>query len=139
MLPNIVLTILSFYALLTAGLVAVVFGYRSAQVMLGRSPANVWPRRQPAAEPALIQRSHDAHKNCVESFPLWLVALLVMGHDTASMEAWGWLLPWLFALRLAQSLTHLLGTPPALVFLRGLFFAGQLLGLGVIVALAVSA
>jgi len=133
------LTILSLYALLTAGLVAVVFGYRSAQVMLGRSPADVWPRSQPTAEPALVQRAHDAHKNCVESFPLWLVALLVMGHDTTSMEAWGWLLPWLFALRLAQSLTHLLGTPPALVFLRGLFFAGQLLGLGVIVALAVSA
>lgn len=139
MLPNTVLLILCLYALLTAGLVAVVFAYRSTLVMLQRSPANVWPRSQPSPEPALVQRAHDAHKNCVESFPLWLVALLVLGHDTASLEAWGWLLPWLFALRLAQSLTHLLGTPPALVFVRGLFFAGQLLGLGLIVARAVLA
>jgi len=137
MLPDTVLLILCLYALLTAALVAAVFAYRSTQVMLRRTPANVWPRSQPAAEPALVQRAHDAHKNCVESFPLWLIALLVLGHDTSSLEAWGWLLPWLFALRLAQSLTHLLGTPPALVFLRGLFFAGQLLGLGAIVALAV--
>lgn len=139
MLTQPVLMILSLYALLTLALVAVVFGYRSLQVILGRSAANVWARSGPAPEPAFVQRAHDAHKNCVESFALWLVALLLISQSPASLENWAWLLPWLFGLRLAQSFTHLLGTTSLLVFVRGLFFAGQLIGLGLILLLGLLA
>ncbi|MEN8720378.1 MAG: MAPEG family protein, partial [Oceanococcaceae bacterium] len=129
MLPTQLLTPLAIYALLTAALVGIVFMYRTSLVLLRRSPANVWPRSHPATEPTIVQRAHDAHKNCVETFPLLLVALLALANNSEALLSWGWCVSWLVGLRLIQSAIHVIGTQPALVFTRGLFFAGQMLGL----------
>ena len=129
MLPDPLLTSLALYALLTATLVGMVFGYRTGLVLLRKSAPNMWPRSQPAAEPAMVQRAHDAHKNCVESFPVFLGALLVLAGNTEALASWGWCVPWLVGLRFIQSAIHVLGTQPLLVFSRGLFYGGQLLGL----------
>lgn len=137
MLPSQFLTPLAIYVLLTAALVGIVFGYRTVLVLLRRSAPNVWPRSQPSDEPPIIQRVHDAHKNCVETFPLYLVALLVMANNNELLMNWGWLLPWLVGMRVIQSSIHVTGTQPAMVFTRGLFYAAQLLGLTSIIAVAV--
>lgn len=125
------------YALLTAGLVGMVFGYRTSLVLLRRSVANVWPRSQPAAEPEIIQRAHDAHKNCVETFPLFLVAILLLSNNNDLLLEWGWCISWLVAMRVIQSTIHVAGTQPAMVFARGLFYAGQLLCLATIIVMAI--
>ena len=137
MLTSALLLPLAVYALLTGAWVAVVFGYRTGLVLLRQSAANVWPRSQPAAEPAVVQRAHDAHKNCVETFPLFLVALLVLANNTQALESWGWCVPGLVGLRLIQSAIHVSGTQAAMVFARGLFYAGQLLGLSFVIVMGV--
>ena len=129
MLPSQLLTPLVIYALLTAGLVGVVFAYRTTLVLLRRSAANSWPRSQPGAEPLPVQRAHDAHKNCVETFPLYLVASLVVASNSSVLLDWGWCISWLVGMRILQSAIHVTGTQPTLVFIRGLLYAGQLLGL----------
>lgn len=132
MLPNQLLVPLVIYALLTAGLVGVVFAYRTTLVLLRRTSANSWPRSQPKTEPLLVQRAHDAHKNCVETFPLYLVASLVLASDSSILLDWGWCISWLVGMRVFQSAIHVAGTQPTMVFLRGLLYAGQLLGLALI-------
>lgn len=129
MLQSQLLNPLFIYALLTAGLVGVVFTYRTALVLMRRSAANSWPRSKPQAEPLLIQRAHDAHKNCVETFPLYLVASLLIASNSDVLLDWGGGISWLVGMRLLQSTIHVIGTQPTLVFTRGLLYAGQLLGL----------
>ncbi len=132
MLPSQLLAPLVTYALLTAGLVGVVFAYRTTLVLLRRSAANSWPRSKPKAEPLLVQRAHDAHKNCVETFPLFLVASLVVASNGSVLTDWGWCISWLVGIRILQSAIHVAGTQPILVFIRGLLYVGQLLGLALI-------
>lgn len=135
MFANQFLYPLAIYALLTASLVGIVFGYRTVLVLLRRSAANVWPRSQPAIEPAMIQRAHDAHKNGVETFPLYLMAILLLSNNHELLLQWGWIISWLVGARLIQSTIHVVGTQPSMVFARGLFFAVQLFGLATIIVL----
>ena len=122
----------ALFALLTVALVTIVFTYRTLLVWSFRSRADVWARANPAAEPAFVQRAHDAHKNCVETLPVLIAAAWVLSMSPAAQSQFGWMLSAVVVLRALQSLTHLAGTSHWHVFVRGLFFSGQLITLAVL-------
>jgi len=115
------------FAAWTILLVLIVLLYRTAVVFMGKLPANSWPRGGPlpAGEPALMARLRDAHQNCIEGLPIFAAIVLVataMGKLAVTEPVA------LFVLyaRLAQSVTHMIGTTHWLVFIRASFFSVQL-------------
>lgn len=116
------------FAIQTLLLVSVVLFYRTFKVFIGRTPANSWPRLpSAAAEPALVVRCHDAHKNCLEMLPVFLGVLWAMTLlDTQYAQDQMTLIFGFVGLRMAQSAIHVVGTAPILVMIRGVLFSGQL-------------
>lgn len=132
--PLELLAPIAAFSLLTLALVSVVFFYRTLLVVTMRSRADVWPRSGPSAdEPGLVQRAHDAHKNCVETLPLVMAAAWIGWVASESGGAQPSLVSsvlWaIVGLRIAQSFTHVLGVSHWHVFIRGGFFFGQICGL----------
>jgi uncharacterized MAPEG superfamily protein len=112
----------------TLVLVFIVLLYRTAIVFTGKQRANAWPRGMPppAGEPPFFTRVGHAHQNCVEGLPIFaaLVAIAALSDQLAITDKLAW---WVVAARIAQSVTHMIGTTHWLVFVRANFFAVQLL------------
>lgn len=126
MSPTPTLTMLAGYALLTLALVVSYVGFRVALVLTFKAPANSWPRigaQHP--DPAWVTRAQHAHLNCVENLPVLgavvLIACISQKLDLLDPLAYAFL-----AMRLGQSVVHLIGTSPALVFIRANFFLAQI-------------
>lgn len=101
-------------------------GYRTGLVLMGKKPANSWTRGVPVEEPAFFTRVQHAHMNCVENLPIFaaiVLAAVALG-QTAVIDA---LAVYFIAARIAQSVTHWIGTTHWLVFLRANFFFVQVI------------
>jgi uncharacterized MAPEG superfamily protein len=121
------LTSLLVFAAWTVLLVAVSLLHRTVVVFLRRHPANAWPRGKPPPddEPAFMIRLRDAHLNCAENLPVFgaIVVVAAVADRLGSLDP---VAPYLVAARLAQSITHLIGTGHWHVFVRASFFGVQL-------------
>lgn len=99
--------------------------YRVGLVLMRRKPANAWPRGAQTDDPAIITRFQHAHMNCLENLPIF-AAIVLVAALTEQMATVNLLGLWVLGFRVAQSVTHLLGTSAALVFVRANFYAAQL-------------
>ncbi|SEK91988.1 MAPEG family protein [Stigmatella aurantiaca] len=114
------------FAAWTLLLVLGVVSYRSALVLSGKRRANAWGRHLPFQDPDLLLRLAHAHANCLENLPLLAAVVLVAGL-TGKLALIDPLAGPYLALRIGQTLVHLVGTSHWLVFLRFSFFLPQLL------------
>lgn len=118
------ITALLLFAAWTLALMFIYVGYRVALTLTFKKKANSWPRDGADADPAIIKRAHHAHLNAVENLPVFaaiVLAAAVIG-KSAVVDA---VAAWVLYLRLAQSTVHLIGTGPALVFVRANLFLLQ--------------
>lgn len=115
------------FAAWTILLVFAVLLYRTGIVMAGKRPANSWPRGGPlpAGEPALMVRMRDAHQNCLEGLPIF-AAIVLVATAAGKLAVTEPLAMFVLYARIAQSVTHLIGTTHWLVFIRASFFSVQL-------------
>lgn len=99
--------------------------YRVGLVLSFRKPANAWPRGASNDDPAIITRLQHAHLNCLENLPIFAVIVLVagLGDRLAAIDGLAW---WVVGLRIGQTVTHLIGTSAALVFVRANFYILQI-------------
>src|SRR5436190_24319464 len=121
-------TALLLFAAWTLVLMFMYVGPRVFLTLTFKKKANAWPRDGADADPAFIKRAHHAHLNAVENLPVFaaiVLAAIVTGKG-AQVDA---IAPWVLYLRLAQSVTHLIGTSPLLVFIRANFFLLQAAGM----------
>lgn len=117
-------TALLLFAAWTLVLMFTYVGYRVALVLAMKKPANAWGRGQATDDPPFITRAHHAHLNCLENLPIFaaiVLAAVALG-KTPVVDALG---AYVLYARLAQSITHLIGTTPALVFVRANFLVIQ--------------
>lgn len=86
--------------------------------------ADHWERGKASDDPSLLVRAKHAHLNCTENFPVFaaVVAIAALMGRIAVADA---LAAYVLYARLAQSLVHIVGTSFALIALRGLFYAVQ--------------
>lgn len=101
--------------------------YRTALVLAGKRRANSWPRGEPPpeGEPAVMIRFRDAHLNCVENLPVF-AAIVIVASVADRLSALDAVALYVLYARVAQSVTHLIGTSHWLVFARASFFSVQL-------------
>lgn len=110
----------------TVLLVATAVTYRSAMVLARRRRANDWGRgTTPEEEPPLMVRLRDAHFNSAENLPVF-AAIVAVAVGADKLEATDPVAMYVLAARIAQSLTHLLGTTHFHVLVRANFFFVQL-------------
>ncbi|HEX4895005.1 MAG TPA: MAPEG family protein [Solimonas sp.] len=108
----------------TLALVALVVSWRVLEVLRGKA-ANSWGRGGAIAVPGLVTRAEHAHMNCIENLPVFAVVVLAaqaLG-KTAGVDA---LAAYVLYARIAQSVTHLVGTSHWLVLLRATFYSVQI-------------
>lgn len=119
------MTALLWFTAWTLFLVVLVLLYRGVKIISG-TPANAWTRGGGMEDPAIIKRLTDAHLNCLENLPIFAVLVLA----AASLDKTATIAPvaaYILYARLAQSVTHLVGTQPMLVTLRGTFWVIQII------------
>lgn len=113
------------FALWTLVLVFVAVNWRVLEVLRGKS-INSWGRNDGISVPAIVLRMQHAHLNCLENLPIFAVlvfAAAFMG-KSAVVDS---LACYVLGARLAQSIVHLIGTSPGLVFVRATFYVVQVL------------
>ncbi|SFF50299.1 Uncharacterized conserved protein, MAPEG superfamily [Fontimonas thermophila] len=112
------------FAAWTLVLVALVVVWRVIEVLRGK-PANSWTRGAAAQTPDFVKRAEHAHLNCLENLPVFAVIVLVAQAIGKSpmVDA---VAAWVLYARIAQSVTHLVGTSHILVLIRATFFAIQI-------------
>lgn len=118
------ITALLLFAAWTLVLMFTYVGYRVALVLAMKKPANSWGRGQATDDPAFITRAHHAHLNALENLPVF-GAIVLAGVALGKTGVIDQVAVWVLAARLAQSLVHLIGTTPALVFVRANFLVVQ--------------
>ena len=118
------ITALLLFAAWTLALMFTYVGYRVALVLAMKKPANSWGRGQVTDDPPFITRAQHAHLNCLENLPIFAVIVLagVALGKTALIDQ---VALWVLVARLAQSITHLIGTSATLVFIRANFLVVQ--------------
>jgi uncharacterized MAPEG superfamily protein len=126
-------TALLLFAAWTLVLMMAYVGPRVFLTLTLKKKANSWPRDgADGNESAFIKRAHHAHLNCVENLPVFaaiVLAAVVTGKGAqADMIA-----PWVLYLRVAQSVTHLIGTSAILVFVRANFFLLQAIAMAYLI------
>lgn len=104
-------------------LVFLVVGWRVLEVLRGRA-ANSWGRGTAIEVPGLLKRADHAHLNCLENLPIFAVIVLAAAAMDKNAVVDG-LAIWVLYARVAQSVTHLLGTSGILVLIRATFYAVQ--------------
>ncbi len=112
------------FAAWTLLLVFVAVNWRVIEVLRGK-PANSWGRNQNTARPDIVTRAEHAHLNCLENLPIFAVIVLAAAAMGKNVVVDG-LAMWVLYARIAQSVTHLLGTSAILVLIRATFFTVQL-------------
>lgn len=112
-------------------LVAVLLFYRTFLVFTLQKRANAWPRdgAPPADQPGFFTRVGHAHQNCIENLPVF-AAIVLVAYMAGALEVTDRVAMWVLYARIAQTMTHLVGTSHWLVFVRANFFAVQLLLFG---------
>ncbi|MDP9141412.1 MAG: MAPEG family protein [Pseudomonadota bacterium] len=118
------MTALIAYTAWTLVLVLLVVSWRGIDILRGK-PANSWGRGAEADRPGLIRRAEHAHLNTLENLPIFAVIVLAaaaMG-KSAGVDA---LACWVLYARIAQSVTHLIGTSHWLVLIRATFYFIQI-------------
>lgn len=119
------ITALLWFTAWTLVLMFVYVGYRVALVLAMKKKANAWTRGQPAAEdPPFITRAQHAHLNCLENLPIF-AAIVLAGVVLGKAAVVDQVAIFVLCARLAQSVTHLIGTSHWLVFLRANFLVVQ--------------
>lgn len=108
----------------TLVLVALAVGWRVVEVLRGK-PANSWGRGSATERPSFVTRAEHAHLNTLENLPVF--AAIVLGASLLGKSA---LVDSVAAIilyaRIAQSVTHLVGTSHWLVLIRATFFGIQI-------------
>ena len=117
-------TALLLFAAWTLVLMLMYVGPRVFATLTMKKKANSWPRDGADADPAFIKRAHHAHLNCVENLPVF-AAIVLAGVVTGKAPVVDAVASWVLYLRIVQSVVHLIGTSPALVFVRANFFLLQ--------------
>lgn len=120
------ITALLLFAVWTLVLMFIYVGYRTALVLAMKKKANAWTRGQPTDDPPFVTRAQNAHLNCVENLPLF-AAIVLAAHALGKAPVVDAVAAWVLYLRLAQSVTHLIGISHWLVFIRANFFTLQAL------------
>ena len=113
------------FALWTLALITLVFLYRGLRFLRG-TPINHWPRgNKPQDDAGLVKRLEDAHANCMENLPVFAVLVLAASvmDKTNTIQT---IAPFVLYARIGQTLAHLWGTGPLLVFVRASFWSVQL-------------
>jgi uncharacterized MAPEG superfamily protein len=118
------LTALLLFAAWTLVLMFIYVGYRVALTLTFKKAPNSWGRTAADVDPPFIQRAHHAHLNCVENLPVF-AAIVLAAYAMGKAPVADAVAMWIVGLRLAQSVTHLIGTSAALVFIRANFFLLQ--------------
>lgn len=116
---------LLYYLLWMVLLVLLNIGHRIPLVLAGKKPANFWTRGSSVDDAGFIVRAGHAHANCVENFALFAAVVLVAA-ATAQNAVVDGLACWVLYARLAQSISHLIGTSFLLVLLRATFYVVQI-------------
>ena len=120
------ITALLLFAVWTLVLMFIYAGYRIALVLAMKKKANSWTRGQPTDDPPFITRASHAHINCVENLPVF-AAIVLAAYALGKVPVVDTVAAWVLYLRIAQSVTHLIGISHWLVFIRGTFFTLQAL------------
>ncbi|MEH6997077.1 MAG: MAPEG family protein, partial [Limnobacter sp.] len=77
-------------------------------------------------DPMFLQRAKSAHLNCLENFPVFAAVVAVAGL-MGQIETISAIAVYVLYARIAQSISHILGTSFILVMLRATFFLIQVL------------
>lgn len=120
------ITALLLFALWTLLMMFLSQGYRLSQIMTFKKPVNAFPRSAPNTDPGLFARARDAHANCLENLPIFgaiVLAAAAIGQSSVA-DAVG---VYVLLARVAQSVTHLIGTTVTLVWVRATFFFIQVI------------
>ena len=124
---NASMTALLGFAGWTVLLVFVILLYRAGLVFTGKKKANSWPRgTTPSDDPPILVRVRDAHLNCLEGLPIF-AAILLAAAMGGKLHVTNPVAMWVLYARVAQSVTHFIGTTHWLVFIRANFLGLQLL------------
>ncbi len=118
------ITALLWFTVWTLVLMLVYVGYRILLVLTMKKKANAWMRGQPSDDPAFITRAQHAHMNCLENLPVF-AAIVFAGVALGKSSGVDQVAAFVLYARLAQSVTHLIGTSPSLVFIRANFLVVQ--------------
>ena len=118
------ITALLWFTVWTLVLMLVYVGYRILLVLTMKKKANAWMRGQPSDDPAFITRAQHAHMNCLENLPVF-AAIVFAGVALGKSLGVDQVAAFVLYARLAQSVTHLIGTSPSLVFIRANFLVVQ--------------
>jgi uncharacterized MAPEG superfamily protein len=104
-------------------LVVLVVGWRGIEILRGRK-ANSWGRGTAIAVPSIVTRAEHAHLNTLENLPVFAVIVLA-AHALGKSAVVDTVAACVLYARIAQSVTHLIGTSPILVLLRAVFYFVQ--------------
>ncbi|MEO6950615.1 MAG: MAPEG family protein [Polyangia bacterium] len=115
---------LILYALVPLALTVGYVIHRVCEAGIHGVPINAWGRVAPRAVPPIFTRMQHAQLNVLESLPVFAV-LVFAAHFEARAAVVDVVAPYILLARLAQTTTHLLGTGPRLVFIRGAFWFVQ--------------
>jgi uncharacterized MAPEG superfamily protein len=117
---------LLLFALWTLVMMFASQGYRLSQIMTFKKPVNAFARGIPNTDPDFFVRARDAHANCLENLPIFAAIVLAAAAVSQSAvvdELAGYVL----LARVAQSVSHLIGTSVVLVWVRASFFFVQVI------------
>lgn len=99
---------------------------RIPQALLGQKRIDSWERGKEPIDPMFLQRAKSAHLNCLENFPVFAAVVAVAGL-MGQIETISAIAVYVLYARIAQSVSHILGTSFILVMLRATFFLIQVL------------
>jgi uncharacterized MAPEG superfamily protein len=118
------ITALLLFALWTLIMMFTSRGYRLSQFITFKKPVNAYPRGIVNDDPAFFVRAEHAHLNCLENLPIFAAIVLAAAAigQSSVVDAVG---VYVLLARVAQSVTHLIGTTVTLVWVRATFFFVQ--------------
>lgn len=99
---------------------------RIPQALLGQKRIDSWERGKDPIDPLFLQRAKSAHLNSLENFPVFAAVVAIAGL-MGQIEAISAIAVYVLYARIAQSVSHILGTSFILVMLRATFFLIQVL------------
>lgn len=97
---------------------------RVPQALLGQKRIDSWERGKEPIDPMFLQRAKSAHLNCLENFPVF-AGVVAMAGLMGEVDAISAIAVFVLYARIAQSVSHILGTSFILVMLRATFFLIQ--------------
>ena len=99
---------------------------RIPQALFGIKKIDSWERGKEPIDPLFLQRAKAAHLNALENFPVFAAVVAIAGL-MGQVELIAGIAAYVLYARMAQSVTHIIGTSFVLVMLRATFFLVQVL------------